>query len=48
MLIRIGLVMVFLGTMMGDSEIMTLPVALIGLGMFMVIVGTRLEAWRHE
>lgn len=48
MLIRIGMMMLLLGLVMGDSENLTVPLTLIGLGLLTAYIGNRLEVYRDD
>jgi hypothetical protein len=39
MLQKIGLMIVFIGAMMADSETMLAPIGVIGIGMFLIYLG---------
>lgn len=48
MLVKVGFILICIGAMMGDSENLLIPLAVIGIGCVLVKIGTRREASYEE
>lgn len=48
MLIKVGIMLLFIGTMMGDSENLLIPIAFILVGSALVLIGRRQGHDEHE
>lgn len=48
MLVKVGFLLICIGVMMGDSENLLIPAAVIGIGCVLVKIGDRKEADRNE